>query len=294
MSGEQPDDTGACYRFQAHDLESAGDTTPFQAQSGEYYSCFYFDVPWPKGTQVVSTRALDAERAHHFSLYDADDPYMPGQITRQATDCGFPARNVLAIYGKNEPALTKLPDGVGLRLPDPGTGHSVLLEVHYFNPGEAAADSVGVELCTAAAPRAHTAGITLLNVDEFVLPPRQATDIGSTCSPKVQGDIHVFRALPHMHARGIGMTSSIERADGSVDDLLDIDFDFNNQRAYDRNAVIHHGDRVRTTCHFRNDTDFEISAGVTSADEMCVDFVYSWPAGALSHSSDGANELCED
>jgi hypothetical protein len=291
-AGVEPPEVGACYRVQAHDQPLADDSTPFRAPSGEYYSCFYFDVPWPEGSQAVSVRALDAPLAHHFTLYDATEHYESGQITREAADCGLQPRAVLAIYSQSQQREQHMPEGVALQLPAPGKGHGLLLEVHYFNPGELSADTTGVELCSAKTPMPHLAGVTMLGVEDFLLPPHQAFDVQGACTPQFAGDIHAFRSLPHMHARGVALDVSIARSGGGTEPMLNVPFDFNNQLMHDTTAVIHGGDRLLTTCHFVNDTDAFIVSGYTSSDEMCIDFVYAWPVGALANQVDGVAESC--
>ena len=89
-------------------------------------------------------------------------------------------------------------------------------------------------------------------------------------------------ALKLGHARGVAMDSTIVRADGRQEPLLDVGFDFNNQRMLDTPAVLQMGDRVVTRCHFLNDSDAPIISGFNAGNEMCNLFVYAWPAGALS------------
>ena len=139
-----------------------------------------------------------------------------------------------------------------------------------------------MEVCTAARPRPNAADVTVLGVSLFQLPAAQRTTIEGSCAPGHEGTINVFRSYPHMHARGVAMDSTIVRADGRQEPLLDVGFDFNNQRMLDTPAVLQMGDRVVTRCHFLNDSDAPIISGFNAGNEMCNRFVYAWPAGALS------------
>jgi hypothetical protein len=285
-----------CYRVAAHDLPMAGDTTPHHVASGESYSCFYFSVPWREGSQALSIRASDDPLAHHLLLYEVTEAYTDGQITRGASNCGLDGgRQVLAVHTHSEPSEQDMPVGVGLQLPPPGSGHGLLLEVHYFNTGDSADDSTGFDVCTAKTPRPHTAGIGMLGASDFVLPPAQATDVQNTCTLQFKGDVHVFRSLPHMHARGVAMDTVIQRAAGGTDVMMNTPFDFNHQVMLETPAVVHPSDSLVTTCHYVNDTDNFISSGFSTGEEMCVHFVYAWPAGVLySTLTDGGQLACAE
>lgn len=290
---EPPDDVGECYQLRAHDREVAGDHTPFRVASGEYYSCFYFGVPWPEGAQAVTIRSLDTPRVHHWQLYHVIEPHTDGQITREAPDCGYDLREALGVYSHSEEREQRMPEGVGLRLPPPGDEHGLLLEIHYYNPGEETDDDTGVEVCTARAPRPHVAGISGLGPSYFALPPGKTTEVSSVCTPAAKQDMHVFRSFPHMHARGVRMETVIARADGTREVLMDVPFDFDNQLMFDTPAVIHPGDQLITTCHYLNDTAKTIYAGFAVDSEMCNHFVYEWPAGGISNGTiDGLPTFC--
>ena len=283
----EPDDIGECYRLQAHDKPVPRDVTPFQVESGEFYSCFYFAVPWPEDSQAVVLRSLDTPLTHHWQLYHTVESHEDGQTTRRAADCGFDLREALGVYSHSEERDQYMPAGVGLQLPPPGQGHGLLLEIHYWNPGEPIADTTGVEICTAKTPRPNSAGVAVLGPAYFTLPPGAETTASGTCTPAYRGDIHVFRSFPHMHARGIAMDTIIVRANGMRETLLDVGFDFNNQVMVDTPAVLQAGDRLITRCHFRNDTDKSIAAGFSADEEMCNHFVYHWPAGVISNGNIG-------
>lgn len=281
------DDIGECYRFQAHDRAVAGDATPFQAPSGEFYSCFYFAVPWPAGSQAISLRSLDTPLTHHWQLYHTVEAYTDGQMTREASSCGFDLREALGVYSHSQEREQRMPEGVGLQLPPPTGGHGILLEVHYYNPGELTPDATGVEVCTAKAPRPNNAGVAVLGPASFVVPAGTTRSVSATCTPAYGSDIHVFRSFPHMHARGYQLDTVIARRGGGQDVLLDVPFDFNNQLMYDTPAVLRPGDQLITTCHYRNDTDRDIPSGFAADEEMCNHFLYAWPAGTVSNGNFG-------
>lgn len=283
-----------CYRFQAHDLAVADDETRFAAPAGEYYSCFFFDVPWSDGAQAVSFRSLETPLVHHWGLADTTADYTPGDVVRDAPNCGLGAERVFAIWGLGQQRELEMPPDVGLELPGPSAGRGLLLGVHYVNTAEATTDDAGVEVCVVERPRPHAASISLLGSEAFVLPPRRATTVSTHCTPSSDQEIHILRSFPHMHARGVRFEAVIERADGAEESLLAVDYDFGSQRLYDTPAVLHPGDRLRSECHYLNDEDRFIFSGDFADDEMCVNFVHAWPARALvaGSSVSGAADVC--
>lgn len=106
----------------------------------------------------------------------------------------------------------------------------------------------------------------------------------SLCDHGSRQDIHIFRAFPHMHTYGVRLSTTIERAAGGSDPLIDVPYDFNSQILYDTPAIVHPGDRLITQCYYNNTTTSHIVlSGERSTDEMCINFVFAWPARALSH-----------
>ena len=83
------------------------------------------------------------------------------------------------------------------------------------------------------------------------------------------------------------MDTTILRAGGMREVLMDVGFDFNNQLMVDTPAVLRAGDQLITRCHYQNDTDKAIGAGFAANEEMCNHFVYAWPAGVISNGDLG-------
>jgi hypothetical protein len=60
--------------------------------------------------------------------------------------------------------------------------------------------------------------------------------------------------------------------------------------------VIKPGEKVRAECTFNNTTQMEVDFGQSSKMEMCYQFAFSYPAGALDKPGNasliGANNTC--
>lgn len=286
------EDLGACYTIRAHELSQAGDTTPHQVEPGEYYSCFYFDMPWPDAAQAIRIRTDAGPSVHHVELFHLDNPGPAGQVLGQQANCGATPRSPLAIWVAGVSPEQNMPPEVGLTLPPRAAGRGLLLEVHYSNPSGTLLDDSGVEICTAASPRPIVAAISTVGAPSFSLPPGQQTTVNATCTPVFDGEVHMFRSIPHMHARGQHFVATIARASGTQEPLLDVPFDANNQQTYELDEVMRPGDKLLTSCTYLNATDHTISQGYTSDDEMCNHFIYAWPAGALSPAGLGTSLPC--
>jgi hypothetical protein len=102
-----------------------------------------------------------------------------------------------------------------------------------------------------------------------------------------------------MHEIGTNMyTEVIPAAGGAPVPVFDQPFKFNAQYAYimDPRIVIQPGDKVRAECTFTNNTTGEVDFGQSSKQEMCYQFAFSYPAGALDKPGNssliGANNTC--
>ncbi len=267
------------YRFTAR--QTAANDKFHVPPRPEVYQCFIFTVPWQEPNQAFSFRpVLDNTKVlHHWLLYSLDTPEADGANY----EClgAHPNAELVAGWAPGAPDYN-LPGNVGLALPPPGS--SMLLEIHYFNPPLAPTemDQSGVEICASGTFRQETATVSWLGNELIVLPPRAETPVQGTCTPAAQTPITILRSWPHMHTHGFHFNSTIHRAGGGVEPMLDVPFDFNNQAAYDTPAVINPGDRINSTCFFRNTTDQLVTFGESTLQEMCYNFVWAYPAKALT------------
>ena len=276
-----PAEIDRCYPLLAHGVSGTDDQSPFHVPSGESHACFVFDVPWSGDVQAVSIRSRQSTAVHHWLLSDHTGDIQGGSVLPDRADCNLSAHKIFAVSAVNQQSELNMPPGVGLQMPAGGGSARMMLGMHYFNTGEPVDDTSGAEICVARAPRPQTASITELGVSLLNLPPHRSTDVSSTCRPSYNGEIHIIRAFPHMHARGVRLDTIIQRASGARETLIDVPFSFENQIAYDVDQRLQPGDRMLTTCHFDNMTNRTILGGESSDDEMCINFVTAWPAGSL-------------
>ena len=96
--------------------------------------------------------------------------------------------------------------------------------------------------------------------------------------------INIFAAWPHMHKTGTRMSTIINRVGGGQEVLIDKPFNFASQLSYPTpRRCCSPDDTLQTTCYCDNTTTGAIGFGPSTAQEMCYDFLYAYPAHALDH-----------
>ncbi|MEY4575318.1 MAG: hypothetical protein RL701_21 [Pseudomonadota bacterium] len=289
-------DIEKCYELRAHGVSAPGDQTPYTVPSGEFYSGFIFKAPWTTPVQGLRFRHLpdNAKVLHHWLLYSESNTALPdGEV--EACDlggltgfsCGIASTRSLITGWAPGRGDFRLPKEVGLELPAPGA--LLAVEFHYFNVGAAqTSDKSGVEVCVTSKFRPNTASVSWLGTNTINVAAHTQGTASGTCTPLRKGlnatdPIHVLFSWPHMHKLGRHMTSTVKRAGGANEMLYDGAFSFEYQVLYDTPLLLQPGDSVTTTCSYDNTTNGAITFGQSTAQEMCYNFAYAWPAHSLDN-----------
>jgi hypothetical protein len=283
--GAEPPNPSECNTLNFHArMDASG--APFQVPTGEHYYCFAFHYPLGSGAQGLAfyNDVDNAAVIHHWRLYKMATAQTDGSWT----DCCIDPDGELISGWMPGVGDWYLPANAGLDL----AGGNFILQIHYNNAGAPTTDRSGVHVCNAKTPRPETATVSWLGADIWpinsgLLVPAGATPqtykAGSTCTPSNQtAPIHILRSWPYMHKAGVRMTSTINRAGGAKEVLLDHAFSFDDQRAYDTPAILNPGDSITTDCFYENKTGASIPFGEATSQEMCYDFVIAYPARALT------------
>jgi hypothetical protein len=295
----QPGET--CYELLTHGAQTPGDTTPYMVRPDEHYEQFYYTVPWTEQVSAtrVGARYDNMEVLHHWLLFTSAKPVsMNGtHETVIGTQLGDDSALIAgwAVGGRH----TIVPDNVELELPAPNT----LLNVqwHYYNSsGAPQPDRSAILICTVPpGTREHVGSITWLGTEDFFgpvgMPPGYKGDFSGTCPNDSAEPIHIFFFWPHMHETGVHMKSVVNRVGGTQEEVFNMPFDFNYQVHYDAEVVLQPGDTITSTCSFENTTDAYVPYGPSTKQEMCYQFAFSYPAGALDNgvfSLIGASNTC--
>jgi hypothetical protein len=283
--GEMPPDVENCYEIHAH---ASGGTGPLMS-NGEHYAAFYFDAPWPAGSQGVYFETLPGENPqilHHWLIYAEENGNQADGTVDYPASGSHPSSPTLVAGWAPGANNNDLPSDVGLQLAAPNKKMS--MEIHFFGPeGMALPTSAGVKICTVETHlRPNTATISWLGTELGinVAPMAQDSVATGTCTPQFQGDIHILRSWPHMHLMGRRMESVIVRKGGGEEPMNPAGgwpFDFNSEVSWKTDFVLHAGDTVRTSCHYTNTTSNSIAVGFENRYEMCFNFTTAYPAKAL-------------
>ncbi len=295
-----------CYDLLTHQSTTSVDGK-YTVDAGEHYEQFYFDIPWPAGSQGTRFGAKFDNLAvlHHWLLFTSTTGQPNGfHETVIGTQLGDPGAALIAGWAVGGHNVT-MPSDVGFELPDPGQGINLNLQWHFFNStGTAQQDGTAVQVCTVpAGTRPKSGSITWLGSENFNgpigMPPGQVSKYGGTCDPSRTGmnatdPIHIFFFWPHMHFLGVNMTSVVTH-NGVDTEVFNKPFDFNHQVHYDTSVDLYPGDTITSTCTFNNDTANSVPFGPSTEQEMCYQFAFASPAHALDNgvfSLIGATNTC--
>jgi hypothetical protein len=130
------------------------------------------------------------------------------------------------------------------------------------------------------------------------MPPGVESKFDGTCLNETSAPITIVALWPHMHEIGINMYSEVIRAGGMVEPVFDKPFQFDHQIHYDLDPyiVLQPGDKIRAECTFFNSTNAAVAFGQSTKQEMCYQFAFSYPVGALDKPENisliGATNTC--
>jgi hypothetical protein len=291
-------DGETCYDFPAHNVSSPTDTTEFQIIPGESYNQFYYNVPWPAGSIATRFGAnFDNLPALHHWLAFASSAGTHGQVSTNVlgTTLGENAQLIggWAVGG----CAVEFGADMGLQLPS--SGKIMVQWHHYNNTPSMVTDGSKVQICTLpASGRPNVGGLTWLGTENIEIPGGQKGNAVGTCINDEETPITIVAFWPHMHEIGVHMKSEVMKAGSSTwTTVFDKPFTFDYQVHYMQkpNLVLQPGDTIRSTCSYMNGTGAHVSFGQSTKQEMCYQFAFSYPAGALDNgvlSLIGASNTC--
>lgn len=284
----EPTGGEACYELVAHNGDALS-ADPFMVNPDESLNQFYYEIPWPAGS--VATRfgtVLDNVAVLRQWLLFSIANGTPGTVSRNVTGTTlFEDSRVLAGWGKGGCNVT-LPSDMGLALPDPGSGRVLMVQWHHLNStDEPQPDASKVQICVVPRrERSNTGGVTVLGTENLGNPgmaPNAESKFSGTCLNEASEPVTVVALRPAMRALGMHMHSDVERANGDVAPVFDEPFTYESQAHYlkDPFVVLQPGDRLRSECTYFNDTAQPVPFGQSVASEICFQYAYAYPDGAL-------------
>ena len=241
----------------------------------DHYMCFPFTLDLEKDMDIVRFDfALDnPEVIHHVVLYG--DPKNKGGDT--PFECGGIA------VDHSEFMYAWAPGGLPLQFPEgfgfpAEAGQNVLLQIHYNNVKkiEGLEDSTGLTLYLKE-KQEQEVGMTAVGPLQIVVPPFSEGFSESACS--VQEEVNMMMSFPHMHETGARFEQILRRADGTEELVIKLEkWDFNEQPGFHTPFTLQPGDKLITRCDFENPNAYTVTQGDNTQDEMCFNFVYTYPS----------------
>jgi hypothetical protein len=196
-----------------------------------------------------------------------------------------------------------LPPAAGIRIGAMATRY-IVLETHLDNPNGvhgSTASSLGIKMQTTTALRQYDAAsltigdpsLSLKVVGDF---PRYTPDVhfeatcSSSCTSNFGGDLTVFGSVLHMHSYGREIYTTLSKYNEDSDVVLSMDIvdkrQFWNAQFQLMTPVdftISQGDSLNTHCVYdTSNTDDTVRFGMSSSNEMCMHFLFVYPAAHLS------------
>ncbi|MDH5673755.1 MAG: hypothetical protein OEZ06_16485 [Myxococcales bacterium] len=287
-----------CYDFRVHGISSPTDTSKFNVAPGESYHEFIYDVPWPAGSAGTRFGADfdNLQVLHHWLAFGYTTTQPGGTVNVNVTGTTLFANAKLiggwAVGGCN--FIT--PDDMAIELPPSG---KLMIQWHMYNTtGVSQPDGTAVQFCTVPpGGRPNLGGLTWLGTENLTMGPGMHDKFG-TCINDSGAPITIVAFLPHLHTYGINMRSEVQRVGSTTwETVFDQPFDFNWQVHYmmDPPIVLQPNDAIKSTCTFFNDSGGTVAFGQSTNQEMCYQFAFSYPAGALDNgvlSLIGATNTC--
>jgi hypothetical protein len=259
---------------------------PYMASADEGVTCFYYDAPWRESSVLVAWQTGAGQVMDEWQLFTNAGEQADGTVSGCAPSSSYGAGQLLMAHprGSND---VLMPPRTGLRLPGPGS--RLVLQWHYNNNvGVPIPDRSVVRLCTMPTSMVpNVAGLTVLGSENAAqgVPPGRSNVEGSCLLEPADPVVRLLMLAPHMHARGRQVVMRVERANGGVQRVLDLDFDSEAQLMRATNVTLRPGDRLVTSCTYENNGSTVIPFGASVYSEQCYVFAVSQPAGALDRGS---------
>uniref|UniRef100_A0A3B5BBC6 Monooxygenase DBH like 1 n=1 Tax=Stegastes partitus TaxID=144197 RepID=A0A3B5BBC6_9TELE len=245
---------------------------------------------------------------HHILLYRC--PHFVTQTYEYKCyvgDVGDTCFHVLASWGIGG-AVFEFPENVGIPVGGDNNNPFYRLEIHYNNPESKAGkyDSSGLRLHYTAQLRQHdasilNAGVLVRSPLTYNIPPKtsQFRTYGicntSQFSQHVNPvpDLHVFAVLLHTHLAGRKVRVGHFRDGKQIGFLgLDENYDFEFQQTVSLGSIktIKPGDEIIVECTYSTaDRDGITQVGRSTTDEMCLAFLFYYPANKITYCASRPN-----
>ncbi len=237
----------------------------------DLYQCFAVDVPIeePRYLKRLQVSLDEARVLHHVVVSHDPRRATEGYDSFECAD-GGPQGNTPYLWAW-APGSGAFDFEEGGLLLEPGD--RMIVQVHYNNGAglDGVVDSSGVRVFHGPAEGTRWRMISP-GATGGTIPEGESAFCGTD---NIVVPLRVLAGMPHMHELGAEFHSTILRADGSEDPLINLTgWNFEAQHVYRFDETLEPGDRLHTWCGYRNDTGTSAQFGLGTQDEMCFNFMY--------------------
>ncbi|CAB9514469.1 DBH-like monooxygenase protein 2 [Seminavis robusta] len=269
-----------------------------------HYFCEQIELAVPKATKLHKVKHSflkdNKDIPHHAFAYLCLDGHSKdgdrvgqGPYSCEGAESSCISLADWAIGPSNEECL---PPNIGEEFDFSGMDSVVVkLEFHYDNTaGTPQRDQSGFRVSLTSELRPHTLGRAMFgmgNADvDFVIVPQQETyRIQGICPSEATAGldqpVYATHFFPHMHLSGRSLVTEQYRCGKKIGEVGRVEsYEFDNQMTYDlsrKHIKILPGDALVTTCEYNTlDKNASLYGGDQTADEMCINFFFFYPAPA--------------
>ena len=194
-----------------------------------------------KWVQMSEIRPSSRENVHHAVVYIRPPdskwlrhaplgvPFTASDMTDEDSRHGahWTDSDILLVYAPGS-SPDQWPAGMAKFVP---AGSDLVFQMHYTTHGHAACDQTSIGIVFAKKPPAQRVITLQLTNDHFVIPPG-VDDYRVEARGTLPNDATLLSFFPHMHLRGKQFDYNIIGANGSIETLLRVDYDFYWQLSY--------------------------------------------------------------
>ena len=249
---------------------------------GERYSCWSFQLPTDKDLPLIQLeQQVAAKGVHHYAVFTSAKAYDPAEAGPYDCFSMGIEWGLVSGGGVGTPGVT-FPEGTAMTL---AAGQHIILQLHLLNPGTDTLEIPETRINLVGAPKGdglQPVGLIVAGTLDISI-PAHSKDL------KVEGGCaldaslpNIFAVFPHMHQLGKRIRVDLAPAGGTASTLVDDPWDFGDQGLFPVKGTAAKGDQVKVTCTYDNPSDKDVSFGLHTGDEMCLEVLYHYPAAKPS------------
>ena len=244
-----------------------------------------------KWIQMSEIRPSSRENVHHAVVYIRPPdskwlrhapvavPFTASDMTDEDSRHGahWTDSDILLVYAPGS-SPDQWPAGMAKFVP---AGSDLVFQMHYTTHGHATSDQTSIGIVFAKKPPAQRVITLQLTNDHFVIPPG-VDDYRVEARGTLPNDATLLSFFPHMHLRGKQFDYNIVGANGSIETLLRVNYDFYWQLSYRlaEPRMLKAGTMLQAVALYDNsrknlhnpDPDASVRWGDQTYDEMMVGF----------------------